>query len=99
MIGIGKEINKVYDVKVSGMSGRSIHKGGESDRSKDFLEFVELLLPEDIFTAHPGRHYKSFPDVELNVYAKAYPKNIRERLERIRKEESRKLKRRNEMLE
>lgn len=99
MIGIGKEVAKVYDISVSGMSGRTIHKGGGVDRSKDFSDFIELLLPEKIFCAHPGRHYKSFPDVDVNVHAKAHPKTIRERLERIRKEESRKLKRRNQMLE
>ncbi|XP_056001447.1 uncharacterized protein LOC130048570 [Ostrea edulis] len=98
MIGIGKEVAKVYDISVSGMSGRTIHKGGGVDRSKDFSDFIELL-PEKIFCAHPGRHYKSFPDVDVNVHAKAHPKTIRERLERIRKEESRKLKRRNQMLE
>lgn len=99
MIGIGKDVSKVYDISVIGMSGRIIHKGGEIERSRDFVEFIELLLPENIFCPHPGRHFKSFPDVELNVYAKAYPQNIRERLERIRKEESRKLWRRNQMLE
>lgn len=49
MIGIGKDVSKVYDISVIGMSGRIIHKGGEIERSRDFVEFIDLLLPENIF--------------------------------------------------
>lgn len=99
MIGIGKDVRKVYDISVSGMSGRTVHKRGEADRSKDIVEFINILMPEDIFNPQKGRRHKNFPDLDLNVYTKVLPKNVRSRLERIRKEESKKPERRNRMLE
>lgn len=99
MIGIGKDVRKIYDISVSGMSGRTIHKSGAADRSKDIIEFVNILMPLNIFTPQTGRRHKSFPDLDLNVYSKVLPKNVHSRLERIRKEESKKLQRRNRMLD
>lgn len=44
-------VRKVYDVNVSAISGRKIHKNGKADISKSISVFINVLMPEDIFNS------------------------------------------------
>ena len=85
MVGVGKELPKVYETKVSGLTGRTVHKTGEVNRNKDFKELVSLLMKEDVFSKKPGRCFASFPDMDLNLYPTVVAKNVRSRLKHLTK--------------
>lgn len=77
MIGVGRDLRKVYEKQVSGLSGRTVHKSSEVIRDKDLAEFVSLLDKEDFFTQKPGRFFSSYPDMDLNIYASVIRRNAR----------------------
>lgn len=97
MIGVGKTLNKIYEQNVSGLSGRSVHKAGCIEKTDDFREFIALMKPMDVFTLHPGRYHNAFQAFRLDLYPKLAPKMVRSRIERLRLEQSRKLKVINQM--
>lgn len=63
MIGKGKFVRKLYDVNVSGISGRKIHKKGKADISSSTSVFINVLMPEDIFNS-PERQ----TPLEFSIY-------------------------------
>ena len=90
MVGVGKAINKVYEVEVSGdgrnTTGLHVNKKDVTDRSKDIKGFIDLMQPDEIFKNKPWRKHEAFPDFEFGILKNVNPKKLRARLVRLRTE-------------
>ncbi|KAJ8297374.1 hypothetical protein KUTeg_023905 [Tegillarca granosa] len=84
MVGVGKALIKVYEQQVAG--GISYTRASSKPNTdKDIKDFIELMLPENIFTSTPGRIHNAFPDFEFKLYPKVVVKGFKARMEKHRK--------------
>ena len=86
MIGVGKVVRRVYEIRVSELSRPMVHSKTTTDRQKDVIELVRLLHGDNLFTNKPGRKHVSFSDMEVNLFKNIVPTNFKARLKRLVKE-------------
>ncbi|KAK3109124.1 hypothetical protein FSP39_023510 [Pinctada imbricata] len=91
MVGIGKAIRNVYELKLSDGHTRT-HRKAVVDRSKDLKTFVEMMYFERIFENNPGRRHRAFQDFKFEILQNVNPKKLNARLVRLRKELSKRVK-------
>lgn len=89
MIGVGKDVNSVYELQVSELIRNLIQSTSPVDRTSDISEFTKLMCPHEVFIYKPGRHHRTFPNVDFfpNQYLTTkLQKQCNTRLQRLLKE-------------
>lgn len=64
MLGIGKQITKIFDEQVVGKPTHT-RKHGKVDRKKDIQYMVKMLLPQKLFSHTLGRTFHGFTDFKI----------------------------------